>query len=228
MRPPRPRAIPSLRAAARRTGTRCDGSRRLDVADGELAKTRARRFTGGIAQASNVRLPDMEFGYIFKNQDAVAARDETKYIIQTHEFLDSFFMTDGLFPTGMAARPLASQGIMVPQMKANAEHVGMLREASDNVLGYGSAIEHLASDGLVDPKRVGIVGFSRPCWHVESALIEKPGLFAAASIAMELITAICRRCYSIRIVPPRARRFITRNHSARASGVGKVGDRIPS
>jgi len=40
----------------------------------------------------------------------------------------------------------------------------------------------LASDGLIDPDKVGIIGFSRTCYHVESALINDPKRFAAASI----------------------------------------------
>jgi dipeptidyl aminopeptidase/acylaminoacyl peptidase len=103
-------------------------------------------------------------------------------VIQTHGFAESAFMTDGIFPTGMAARQLASEGIMVLQVLGNSEHIGTLQEVTDNVLGYKSAIERLTADGLIDPKRVGIVGFSRTCWYVESALIDEPSLFVAASI----------------------------------------------
>jgi len=60
--------------------------------------------------------------------------------------------------------------------------VGKIQEATDNVLGYFSAIGQLSSDGLVDPNRVGIIGFSRTCWYVESALVAEPTRFAAASI----------------------------------------------
>jgi hypothetical protein len=46
-----------------------------------------------------------------------------------------------------------------------------------------SAIERLASDGLIDSESVGIIGFSRTCYHVESAHIKNPKRFAAATIA---------------------------------------------
>jgi dipeptidyl aminopeptidase/acylaminoacyl peptidase len=36
--------------------------------------------------------------------------------------------------------------------------------------------------GLIDPGRVGIIGFSRTCYYVESALIKHPQLFVAASM----------------------------------------------
>jgi hypothetical protein len=120
-------------------------------------------------------------GGLVKPVDYVPGR-QYPLVIQTHGFVDHMFMTDGIFPTAMAARPLASQGIAVLQVLGNSQHIGTLQEATDNVMGYESAINHLISDGLVDPKRVGIIGFSRTCWYVESALIEKPTLFAAASI----------------------------------------------
>lgn len=104
-------------------------------------------------------------------------------VIQTHGFLESEFITDGQYPTAMAARPLASAGIVVLQVQTNISHTGELQEIKDNVEGYVSAIDQLTLDGLVDPKKVGIIGFSRTCWYVESALIEYPQRFAAASIS---------------------------------------------
>jgi dipeptidyl aminopeptidase/acylaminoacyl peptidase len=84
----------------------------------------------------------------------------------------------------MAARPLASAGIMVLQIPDNhAKDDITLGEAERHVEGFRSAIEQLTSDGLIDPKRVGVVGFSRTCWYVETALIERPTMFAAATIA---------------------------------------------
>ncbi len=42
-----------------------------------------------------------------------------------------------------------------------------------------TAIAHLDSEGIIDPEKVGIIGFSRTCYHVENALISDPKLFAA-------------------------------------------------
>ena len=103
-------------------------------------------------------------------------------VIQTYGF-SSGFVSDGLFPTASAVRALAAVGIMVLQMPRRADHYGTAREAQDQVMGFEAAIEGLTSDGLIDPERVGIVGFSHTCYHVESALIGDPGLFAAATIA---------------------------------------------
>jgi dipeptidyl aminopeptidase/acylaminoacyl peptidase len=73
---------------------------------------------------------------------------------------------------------------MVLQMGWNGASTDSLtvREASDAVRGYRSAVERLDALGYIDPKRVGAIGWSRTCWHVESALIEDPKLLAAASI----------------------------------------------
>jgi len=101
-------------------------------------------------------------------------------VVQTHGFYESGFMTDGTGGAGFAARPLAAIGIVVLQIRDRLDHVVTLDEASGNILGYESAIEQLASDGLIDPRRVGIIGFSRTCYYVESALIKDPQRFAAA------------------------------------------------
>jgi hypothetical protein len=98
-------------------------------------------------------------------------------VIQTHGFKAHEFIMD------MAARPLASAGIVVLQMPDRHDDLVSLREAPNHTRGFRSAIEALNADGLIDPKRVGIIGFSRTCYYVESALIEGPELYAAATIA---------------------------------------------
>ena len=104
-------------------------------------------------------------------------------VIQTHGFEPFQFITDGRYPTAMAARSLASAGIAVLQMGYRYDHIGTIEELDDQLSGYRSAISHLSADGIVDSSRVGIIGFSRPAWHVEAALIREPRLFAAATIA---------------------------------------------
>ncbi len=106
-------------------------------------------------------------------------------VIQTHGFDQGKFITDGAYPTAMAARPLASNGIMVLQIGGggNISHISSPAESEDNVEAYESAIDSLTSDGLIDPKKVGIIGFSRTCWYVEQAIEKDPGRFAAATLA---------------------------------------------
>jgi hypothetical protein len=45
-----------------------------------------------------------------------------------------------------------------------------------------SAVDKLLADGLIDPARIGIIGFSRTCYHVMEALTTSRIHFAAASI----------------------------------------------
>lgn len=104
-------------------------------------------------------------------------------VIQTHGYEPHQFLVDGGFPTAMAARPLASAGIAVLQMGYSYEHMLSPQELDDQLMGYRSAIDRLARDGIVDKRRVGIIGFSRPVWHVESALERAPSLFVAATLA---------------------------------------------
>jgi dipeptidyl aminopeptidase/acylaminoacyl peptidase len=103
-------------------------------------------------------------------------------VIQTHGFQDFEFITDGAYTSGMAARALASAGFVVLQVPADVRHLAQPNETADNVLEFKSAVDQLAATGMIDPKRVGIVGFSRTCWYVERALIDDPNRFAAASI----------------------------------------------
>jgi dipeptidyl aminopeptidase/acylaminoacyl peptidase len=104
-------------------------------------------------------------------------------VIQTHGFRDNAFVTDGIFPTAMAARPLASTGIAVLQTEYRHDVQGSAREAEVEAEKFESAVRRLASDGLIDPTRVGIIGFSYTCWQVESTLINRPTLFRVATIA---------------------------------------------
>jgi dipeptidyl aminopeptidase/acylaminoacyl peptidase len=102
-------------------------------------------------------------------------------VIQTHGFVEDRFDPSGVFPTAYAARALAAEGILVLQVP-ECPNYGTPGEASCNALRYKTAVEELVAQGLADPHRVGIVGFSRTCFHVLYALTVYPTLFAAASI----------------------------------------------
>jgi len=104
-------------------------------------------------------------------------------VIQTYGFEENEFLSDGEFTTAFAARPLAAAGIVVLAIMERGDEFDTAQEASDQVLGFESAIDKLARDGLIDRQRVGIIGFSRTSYYVESALIKDPDEFAAATIA---------------------------------------------
>ena len=103
-------------------------------------------------------------------------------VVQMYSYVDGQFLTDGLYPTAFAARHLASVGFVVLQVKKKLD---TLTEADPQVHleGYRSAIKNLDAAGLIDPSRVGVVGFSWTCWYAVNALIKDPKLFAAATIA---------------------------------------------
>ena len=105
-------------------------------------------------------------------------------VIETHGFRgEAEFITDGSFTTAFAARPLASSGFVVLETRVRNDQVDTADEAPGAVQEYEAAITRLDADGLVDRTRVGIIGFSRTCYHAESALIQYPEQYSAASIA---------------------------------------------
>jgi hypothetical protein len=104
-------------------------------------------------------------------------------VIQTHGFNPNEFLADGAWSTANAARPLAAAGFAVLQIEDNHEQSETMEEARIQIDGYAAAVDHLVKYGIIDPKRVGIIGFSRTCWFVEESLIESPERFAAAVIA---------------------------------------------
>jgi len=102
-------------------------------------------------------------------------------VIQTHGFSETEFRPSGLFPTAFAARALAGAGLVVLQ----AEMCPILttpEEAPCNVEGFEAAVSALVKEGLVDPDQVGIVGFSRTCFHVMEVLTNSSLHIKAASI----------------------------------------------
>ncbi len=102
-------------------------------------------------------------------------------VLQTHGFSESVFSPSGVYPTAFAARALAAAGIMVLQV---ATRCPMLTpdEGPCAVSAYESAAKQLISDGLADPQRIGIIGFSRTCFYVMETLTTASLHLKAASI----------------------------------------------
>lgn len=119
-------------------------------------------------------------------------------VIQTHGFTKSKFIPSGIFPTAFAARTLAADGMVVLQV-ANIESclTVTIQEASCVVSGYEAAAKQLVMEGLVDPERIGIIGFSRSCYYVMETLTVSPLRLRAASVTdgvmgnyLEYLTAV--------------------------------------
>src|SRR5262249_846864 len=91
-------------------------------------------------------------------------------VIQTHGFVESEFRPSGVFPTAFAGRALAAVGIIVLQVGGNCP-TATPSEGPCYASGFESAAKQLVSEGLVDPDRIGIIGFSRTCIYVIETLI---------------------------------------------------------
>jgi len=120
-------------------------------------------------------------------------------VIQTHGFgYDEEFSMDGLreWSSAYAARPLAAKGLLVLQgigmsNKVDHDHYNDQRqfgstsgEAGRNLNAFGieEAIKYLDQKGMIDTRRVGIVGFSRTVCFVGYILTHSTQHFAAASL----------------------------------------------
>jgi dipeptidyl aminopeptidase/acylaminoacyl peptidase len=103
-------------------------------------------------------------------------------VIQTHGFTESKFVPSGTLPSAFAARELAAAGIVVLQVPDTVCVSGTPDEGPCGASGYESAANQLVSEGLVDPERIGIIGFSRSCWSVMVMLTTTPLHLKAASV----------------------------------------------
>lgn len=107
-------------------------------------------------------------------------------VIQTHGFEESKFLPSGLTTTAFAARALAASGIMVLQAQKGVagDHCpsGSPEEGPCHVSEYEAAADQLVSEGLVDPDKLGIIGFSRTCFDVMDTLTTSSLHIKAASV----------------------------------------------
>ena len=104
-------------------------------------------------------------------------------VIQTHLWTRDKFWIDGPWTTAFAAQPLSGKGIMVLQVDESEQNFGKFQEIRREAATFDAAIDYLDRKGLIDPQRVGIIGFSRTCLFVEYALTHSSHHFRAAAIA---------------------------------------------
>lgn len=102
-------------------------------------------------------------------------------VIQTHGFSEKEFRPSGVYSTAFAARALAASDMLVLQTPM-CRILANPKEGPCDVAEYEGAVRQLDSQGLIDPSRVGIVGFSLTVYHVLEALTTSRVRFAAASI----------------------------------------------
>jgi dipeptidyl aminopeptidase/acylaminoacyl peptidase len=154
--------------------------------------------TSRIIWDPNPQLKDIELG----SAEVIQWKDESGYeweagllkppeyvsgkryplVVQTHGFSKGQFLSSGIFTTAFAARALAASGFVVVQMVWNPNSLGTFKEGPDSVAGFESLVKKLTDEGIVDPARVGVIGFSRTVYHVLEALTTSKVAFAAASV----------------------------------------------
>lgn len=102
-------------------------------------------------------------------------------LIQTHGYIPSGFLTSGA-TTSFVAQECASAGIVVVQMGWNGSHIGEAQEVPDQVEGFASLVDKLDGEGVIDPEKVGLMGWSRSVYHTYGALVANRPRLAAASV----------------------------------------------
>jgi dipeptidyl aminopeptidase/acylaminoacyl peptidase len=120
-------------------------------------------------------------GGLYKPPDYVQGK-RYPLVIQTHGFREDRFSPNGIYPTTFAAQELATSGLIVLQVEDCSIRVTP-EEGPCQVAGYEAAVERLTNDGLVDPDRIGISGFSRTCYYMLETLTTSDLHFNAALIA---------------------------------------------
>lgn len=143
-----------------------------------------------LGQASVYRWKDNEgrqrVGGLYKPSDYKPER-HYPLVIQTHGFFESYFHASGLYPPANAAREMAAVGIVVLQV-AEDDCVTLKPDEGPCAVGaYEAAARKLVSEGLVDPERIGIVGFSRTCYYVMETLTSESLRIRAASVTSGLM-----------------------------------------
>jgi hypothetical protein len=99
-------------------------------------------------------------------------------VIQTngHILPDDFSVTGNntFAGTAYAAQALANRGIAVLQVNEDIPSKGVFiqpGEPAAAMAAYESAVDWLVGRGIIDPARIGIVGFSRSGWYVEYTIV---------------------------------------------------------
>ncbi len=120
-------------------------------------------------------------------------------VIQTKPFARGFACSFGHFPS-FAPQPLANAGIMYlgviategsnqkeeefyPRGYPGMGGSGSIAEAAFHLDLWDSGVKALDGLGLVDKKRIGIIGFSRTGWYTEFALAHSTIHYRAATVA---------------------------------------------
>lgn len=101
----------------------------------------------------------------------------------------NFFLADTHYQTAFPPQPLAAAGFLVlmanvlPLDEIPGGYVGKMGEAYQFIAMVQAAVRYLGSRGLVDPTRVGLIGFSSTSWQTDFMITHSDFPFAAVSSA---------------------------------------------
>jgi dipeptidyl aminopeptidase/acylaminoacyl peptidase len=114
-------------------------------------------------------------------------------VIQFYNFMPNVFRPDGPAPGAYAAQALAARGIAVLGVnlaisESRGETGTTRREGPSAVQTIDAAVEALAARRLVDPNRVGLLGFSRGGYYSLYAITHPGRIRPAAAIAWDSVT----------------------------------------
>ena len=109
-------------------------------------------------------------------------------VVQTHGAPGEteFSLTGGSYfaTEAYSAQALATRGMAVLQTPdPDRAVIGSPEEPRQFVEMLTGAISRVVADGIADPEHIGLLGYSRSCWHVEYALIHSDLKIAAAVAA---------------------------------------------
>ena len=138
-------------------------------------------------------------GGLVKPPDYIPGR-RYPLVIQTHGFIKDDFLVNGGLTTAFAARELAAVGIVVLQVndqRCTLHFMGSTEEDQCAVRAYESGVRRLVDDGMVDPEKVGITGFSQTGLYTMRALTDGKIHLAAATISDATVGGYLEFVYGI-------------------------------
>jgi len=144
-------------------------------------------------------------------------------VVQTHGFSKGEFLASGGPTTAFAARELAAIGIVVLQVNdqfCTLHHMGSPEEVQCARRGYESAVRTLIDDGIADPNKIGMTGFSQTGLYTMAMLTSGSIHLAAATISDATVGGYLEFLYGIG--DPRGTDLL-KNDVGRI-GVAPVGD----
>jgi dipeptidyl aminopeptidase/acylaminoacyl peptidase len=124
-----------------------------------------------------------------------SSRQPPPLVIQAYYVLPQYFRPDGAHPTADAAQALVARGFAVLLMENSAVHGG---ETDKHVIGtrcegpifvrrIDAAVQALGDQHLIDPDRVGLIGFSRGGYQAFYAVSHPGRVHLAAAVVADSI-----------------------------------------